>query len=180
MNFVFLGDYVDRGMFSVEVLGVLFSLKLSHPHHITLLRGNHECRQMAESFNFKTECQTKYDMEIYELIMDTFDTLPIAALVDEKILALHGGISPELTTLQVINKVDRFKEIPKQGLFTDMMWSDPVENETGFQEKDFKSNSKRNCSFLFGVSAVNNFLENNNLLCIVRGHEVQMNGFKLH
>ena len=80
--------------------------------------------------------------------------------------------------MQAINKIDRFKEIPRVGLFTDLMWSDPVENETGYLDELFSKNSKRSCHFLFGNQAANNFLEMNNLLCVVRAHEVQMNGYK--
>ena len=96
LNFVFLGDYVDRGMFSFEVVATLYALKLCYPNKITLLRGNHECRQMTENFNFLIEMEEKFDNEVYELMMETFDALPLAALVDNKILAVHGGISPEL------------------------------------------------------------------------------------
>ena len=132
INFVFLGDYVDRGMFALEVVITLYALKLNYPNHITLLRGNHECRQMTQNFNFKIEMDEKFDTETYELVMESFDTLPLAALIDNKILAVHGGISPELESLSNIMRIDRFKEIPKVGLFTDLMWSDPVENETGY------------------------------------------------
>ena len=180
LNFVFLGDYVDRGMFSFEVVATLYALKLCYPNKITLLRGNHECRQMTENFNFLIEIEEKFDMEVYELMMETFDALPLAALVDNKILAVHGGISPDLQSMQSIISIDRFKEIPRIGLFTDLMWSDPVENETGYLDELFAKNQKRSCSFLFGNTAANNFLEVNNLLCVVRAHEVQMNGYKLH
>lgn len=91
---------------------------------------------MTENFNFLIEIEEKYDKEVYELMMDTFDALPLAALIDNKILAVHGGISPELNDLDAINKIERFKEIPRLGLFTDLMWSDPVENETGHMEGD--------------------------------------------
>jgi serine/threonine-protein phosphatase 2B catalytic subunit len=150
LNFVFLGDYVDRGMFAFEVVATLYALKLCYPNKITLLRGNHECRQMTENFNFLIEIEEKFDKEIYELTMETFDALPLAALVDNKILAVHGGISPELPNLQAINRIDRFKEIPRVGLFTDLMWSDPVENDAGNLDELFAKNSKRSCSFLFG------------------------------
>jgi len=98
-KYLFLGDYVDRGSFSVEVVLLLYSLKLNFPGTIYMLRGNHECRQMTAFFNFRAECLYKYDLETYELFMDSFDALPIACLVNEKFLALHGGISPELKTL---------------------------------------------------------------------------------
>ena len=98
-KYLFLGDYVDRGSFSVEVVLLLYSLKLNFTSTIYMLRGNHECRQMTAFFNFRAECLYKYDQETYELFMDTFDALPIACLVNEKFLALHGGISPELKTL---------------------------------------------------------------------------------
>lgn len=140
LNFVFLGDYVDRGMFSFEVVATLYALKLCYPTKVTLLRGNHECRQMTENFNFLIEIEEKFDNEVYELIMETFDALPLAALVDNKILAVHGGISPELQSMQAINRIERFKEIPRIGLFTDLMWSDPVENETGYLDELFAKN----------------------------------------
>lgn len=105
---------------------------------------------MTENFNFLIEIEEKYDNEVYELMMETFDALPLAALVDNKILAVHGGISPELQSMQAINRIERFKEIPRIGLFTDLMWSDPVENETGYLDELFTKNSKRSCSFLFG------------------------------
>ena len=92
---------------------------------------------MTENFNFLIEVEEKFDNEVYELVMETFDALPLAALVDNKILAVHGGISPELQSMQLINRLDRFKEIPRVGLFTDLMWSDPVENETGYLDELF-------------------------------------------
>ena len=87
---------------------------------------------MSENFNFRTEILSKYDEQIHQLFQESFDCLPIAGLIDNKILALHGGLSPEMTNISAINKLNRFCEIPNKGLFTDMMWSDPVDNDTGF------------------------------------------------
>lgn len=98
-KYLFLGDYVDRGSFSCEVVLLLYSLKLNFPKTIYMLRGNHECRQMTQFFNFRAECIHKYDQETYELFMESFDALPIACLVNDKFLALHGGLSPELKTI---------------------------------------------------------------------------------
>ena len=147
MNFVFLGDYVDRGMFALECVMTLYALKLNYPSNIILLRGNHESREMTTNFNFRIEMEEKLDTETYDLIMDLFDALPLAALVANKILAVHGGISPELHDINCIMRIDRFREIPKQGLFTDLVWSDPVENEKGELDTVFKNNVQRNCSY---------------------------------
>jgi serine/threonine-protein phosphatase 2B catalytic subunit len=149
-KYLFLGDYVDRGSFSVEVVLLLYSLKLNFPGTIYMLRGNHECRQMTAFFNFRAECLYKYDLETYELFMDSFDALPIACLVNEKFLALHGGISPELKTLQDLKNLQRFTEPPRIGLFCDILWSDPVEDEKGQTNQKFVQNDVRGCSYFFG------------------------------
>jgi serine/threonine-protein phosphatase 2B catalytic subunit len=107
-KYLFLGDYVDRGSFSVEVCLLLFSLKLNYPSTIYMLRGNHECRQMTAFFNFRAECLYKYDEEMYILFMEVFDSLPISCLVNDKFLALHGGISPELKTIADLKNLNRF------------------------------------------------------------------------
>jgi len=179
-RYLFLGDFVDRGSFSIEVLVLLYSIKICYPNTVYFLRGNHECRQMTSFFNFRAECLYKYDQEVYELFMDSFDLLPLACVVNGKFLALHGGISPDLRTLDDINAVDRFKEPPKQGLFCDLLWADPVDNEHGNCEDTFKNNDVRGCSYFYGGEAVHNFLANNNLLSLIRAHEAQVDGYKMH
>jgi serine/threonine-protein phosphatase 2B catalytic subunit len=99
-KFLFLGDYVDRGAFSVEVVILLYALKLNFPNEVFLIRGNHECRQMTQYFSFRNECLQKYDVETYELFMESFDALPLACIVNEKFIAVHGGISPNLKTIE--------------------------------------------------------------------------------
>ena len=109
-----MGDYVDRGNYSIEVLIFLLSLKLCYPANVIMLRGNHESRAMTEHFTFREEVLRKYDgdVEIYELFMDCFDNMPISADVNGDYLCMHGGISPELKTTEDINKIDRFMEPP--------------------------------------------------------------------
>jgi len=147
---------------------------------VYMLRGNHECRQMTTFFNFRAECLYKYDQEIYDLIMDSFDLMPLACVINGKFIGVHGGLSPELKTLDDINKVDRFKEPPKQGLFCDLLWADPVDNEDGICENIFRMNDVRGCSYFYGNEAVGKFLEQNNLLSLIRAHEAQLDGYKMH
>ena len=108
INYLFLGDYVDRGVLGIEVVLLLFAIKLNEPKSVVLLRGNHESRNMTEAFTFREEVIDKYDVEVYDYFMEVFDALPIAALVAKKYLAMHGGISPELSKLEQINAVNRF------------------------------------------------------------------------
>jgi len=87
---------------------------------------------MTSFFNFRDECKYKYDQEVYEIIMDSFDLYPLSCIVNGKFLAVHGGISPDLKTIEDIKKIDRFKEPPRQGLFCDLLWCDPVEDDEGY------------------------------------------------
>lgn len=179
-KYLFLGDFVDRGSFSIEVMLLLYALKINFPKTIHFIRGNHECRQMTSFFNFRTECAYKYDQDIYELFMDSFDNIPLSCVVNGRFLAVHGGISPDLKNIEDINKIDRFKEPPKQGLFCDLLWSDPVDNDEGICEHNYKFNEVRGCSYFYGADAATRFLEKNNLLTIIRAHEAQIEGFKMH
>lgn len=176
-QYLFLGDYVDRGMFGVEVIQILLLYKIEYPSSFYMLRGNHECRHLTNYFNFKKECIFKYNERIYDLIMKLFDSLPISAILNSKFLCVHGGISPDIINVQDINNINRFQEIPSSGPFCDLLWSDPYDGSD--QEDDFVFNQVRNCSFIYNFNAVNQFLEHNNLLCVFRSHEVQDEGFKL-
>lgn len=179
-KYLFLGDYVDRGSFSIEVILLLYAIKLSYPKNIFLLRGNHECRQMTTFFNFRNECLHKYDIEVYDVIMESFDNLPLACIVNNKFIGVHGGISPELITLQDILELERVTEPPRSGLFCDLLWSDPIDNDSGLCPENFKPNDVRGCSFFYGSTVVSAFLKKNKLLSVLRAHEVQIDGYKMH
>ena len=179
-KYLFVGDYVDRGCFSVEVMLLLCALKIRYKETLFMLRGNHECRQMTASFNFKEECLVKYDQEIYDMFMDLFEALPISGIINGKFITFHGGISPELKTLEDLNKLNRFTEPPKKGLLCDILWSDPIDHNEGRLEDTFIRNEQRGCSYVFGAEALTKFLQANKLLSCVRAHEVQLDGFKMY
>lgn len=179
-KYVFLGDYVDRGNFSSEVVILLFSLKINYPDNYILLRGNHESRQMTTFFNFHYECLVKYDEDIYSRFMDAFDSLPIAAIVNNKFFAVHGGISPKLQELKHLMTLSRFEETPKDGIFCDLVWSDPIEEEVEAIACDWEDNVNRGCSYNFGAKALLPYLSKNNLVSVIRAHEAQLEGFKMY
>lgn len=152
---------------------LLLALKINYPKSIILLRGNHECRQMTTSFTFRQEVLLKYDQEVFEAFCDLFDYLPLSCVINGKFIALHAGLSPELKTVGDINKVDRFHgetniEIPKNGMFCDILWADPIESEDGTVANKFQFNHNRNCSYIFGVEATTKFLNNNKLMSLIR------------
>lgn len=181
-NYLFLGDYVDRGCFGIECLLYLYTLKLWYPQALALLRGNHECRHLTGFFTFRRESMHKYSAEVYEACVRSFEALPIAALIDSKFFCVHGGISPHLVHISDLDSIDRFVEPPSQGLLCDLLWSDPVEDYGREQPspEGFRANHVRGCSYNFTYDAVCNFLERNSLLGIFRGHEVQDAGYTMH
>jgi serine/threonine-protein phosphatase 6 catalytic subunit len=148
-RYVFLGDYVDRGYNSVETLELLLCLKLKYPGHITLLRGNHESRQISLSYGFYEEIMRKYgNTNPWRYFTEVFDYFSIAAIIEGKIFCIHGGLSPMISTVDQIRLINRKMEIPHEGAFCDLMWSDPDDIETWIM-------SNRGAGWIFGWKVVN-------------------------
>lgn len=180
-RYLFLGDYVDRGYFSIECVLYIWALKIWYPDTLFLLRGNHECRHLTDYFTFKLECRHKYSERVYDACIEAFCCLPLAAIMNKQFLCVHGGLSPELVTLDDLRTVNRFREPPTSGLMCDLLWADPLEdfgNESNAE--GFIHNHVRGCSYFFSYTAACAFLERNNLLSIIRAHEAQDAGYRMY
>ncbi|KAI0602363.1 Metallo-dependent phosphatase-like protein [Biscogniauxia sp. FL1348] len=173
-RFVFLGDFVDRGYFSLETFTLLMCLKAKYPDRIVLVRGNHESRQITQVYGFYEECQQKYgNSSVWKACCQVFDFLVLAAIIDGEILCVHGGLSPEIRTIDQIRVVARAQEIPHEGAFCDLVWSDPEDVETW-------SVSPRGAGWLFGDKVATEFNHVNGLKLIARAHQLVNEGYKYH
>ena len=171
-KYLFLGDYVDRGYNSVETLEYLLCLKIKYSDSIILLRGNHESRQICFTYGFYEEVSRKYgNSNPWRYFTEVFDFLPIGALIDEKIFCVHGGLSPNICYIDQIRLINRLQEIPHEGAFSDLMWSDPDDVE-GWKI------SPRGAGFLFGDRVVDEFNQLNDIILICRAHQLVNEGYK--
>jgi serine/threonine-protein phosphatase 6 catalytic subunit len=171
-HYIFLGNYVDRGYNSVETFELLLALKVKYPQCITLLRGNHESRQLTQVYGFYDECVHKYgNANPWIYFTDVFDYLNIAAIIENKILCVHGGLSPVIRTLDQIRVIDRKVEISGEGAFCDLLWSDPEDIETW-------SVNPSGAGWIFGFRVAEEFNYINGLDLICRGHRLVLEGFK--
>lgn len=166
-NYLFLGDYVDRGKQSLETICLLLAYKIRYPSKIYLLRGNHEDAKINRIYGFYDECKRRFNVRLWKVFTDCFNCLPVAALIDEKILCMHGGLSPDLDNLNQIREIQRPTEIPDSGLLCDLLWSDPDQKIEGWADSD------RGISCTFGADKVAEFLDKNDLDLICRGHQVK-------
>ncbi|KAE9593699.1 hypothetical protein Lal_00036424 [Lupinus albus] len=171
-NYLFLGDYVDRGKQSLETICLLLAYKIRYPDKIHLLRGNHEDAKINRIYGFYDECKRRFNVRLWKIFTDCFNCLPVAALIDGKILCMHGGLSPELQNLNQIKEIQRPTEIPDNGLLCDLLWSDPDSSIDGWADSD------RGVSCNFGSDAVTEFLDKNDLDLICRGHQVVEDGYE--
>lgn len=170
-QYLFLGDYVDRGNQSIEVVALLFLYKILYPTRIFLLRGNHECSYINRMYGFYDDC-AKYSVMLWRAFSDVFNCLPIAAIIEHKIFCIHGGISPELEDLNQIAMMERPQEVPESGLLCDLLWSDPD------PEVDEWGDNDRGTGYVFGQPQVDAFLEKFQFDLICRGHQAVMEGYE--
>ncbi|OCT44489.1 Serine/threonine-protein phosphatase PP2A catalytic subunit [Cladophialophora carrionii] len=170
-NYLFMGDYVDRGYYSVETVTLLVALKIRYPQRITILRGNHESRQITQVYGFYDECLRKYgNANVWKYFTDLFDYLPLTALIDNQIFCLHGGLSPSIDTLDNIRSLDRIQEVPHEGPMCDLLWSDP-DDRCGW------GISPRGAGYTFGQDISEAFNHNNGLTLVARAHQLVMEGY---
>lgn len=173
-NYLFLGDYVDRGKQSLETICLLLAYKIKYPENFFLLRGNHECASINRIYGFYDECKRRFNIKIWKTFTDCFNCLPIVAVIDSKIFCCHGGLSPELqnNNLEVIRKITRPTDVPDTGLLCDLLWADPDKDVTGWGEND------RGVSYTFGSDVVTKFLNRHDLDLVCRAHQVVEDGYE--
>jgi len=171
-NYLFLGDYVDRGKQSLETILLLLCYKLKFPENFFLLRGNHECANVTRVYGFYDECKRRCNIKVWKAFVDTFNTLPIAAIVAQKIFCVHGGLSPSLSHMDDIRQIARPTDVPDYGLLNDLLWSDPAD-----MENDWESN-ERGVSYCFGKKVIMEFLQRHDFDLVCRAHMVVEDGYE--
>lgn len=171
-NYLFLGDYVDRGKQSLETILLLLCYKLKFPENFFLLRGNHECANVTRVYGFYDECKRRCNIKIWKTFVDCFNTLPIASIVAGKIFCVHGGLSPSLSHMDDIRQIARPTDVPDYGLLNDLLWSDPADMET-----DWEAN-ERGVSYCFGKKVIMEFLQRHDFDLVCRAHMVVEDGYE--
>ncbi|KAK5963708.1 salt homeostasis regulator PWA37_004034 [Arxiozyma heterogenica] len=171
-NYLFLGDYVDRGKQSLETILLLLCYKIKYPENFFLLRGNHECANVTRVYGFYDECKRRCSIKIWKIFIDTFNTLPLAAIVAGKIFCVHGGLSPVLNSMDEIRHVSRPTDVPDFGLINDLLWSDPTDSPNEWEDNE------RGVSYCYNKVAINKFLNKFGFDLVCRAHMVVEDGYE--
>jgi len=171
-NYLFLGDYVDRGKQNLENIVTLLAYKIKYPENFFLLRGNHECASVNFTYGFYKDCKERFSIKLWKTFTDCWNCLPISAVVGDKIICMHGGISPHLQSLEQIRRIQRPADVPDDGLYCDILWSDPDLETNGWGTND------RGVSYTFGPDIIEKFLDRHDLDLICRAHQVVEDGYE--
>ncbi|AQZ17712.1 PPQ1 (YPL179W) [Zygosaccharomyces parabailii] len=171
-NYLFLGDYVDRGKQSLETILLLLCYKIKYKDNFFILRGNHESANVTKIYGFYDECKRRTSSRVWKMFVDVFNTLPFAAIIQDRIFCVHGGISPHLHSMQQIAQIARPTDIPEDGLVTDLLWSDPDSQVSNWSEND------RGVSYTFGKKNVLDFCSQFKFDLVIRGHMVVEDGYE--
>jgi len=175
-NYLFLGDYVDRGKKSLETICLMFAYKIKYPENFFLLRGNHESPSICRIYGFYDECKQRYSVKLWKTFCDVFNCLPPCAIIDDKVICMHGGLSqdmlaPDADVRKMVMSIARPADIPDSGFLCDLLWSDPAET-VGFAANE------RGVSVSFGPDIVHAFLRKEELDLVVRAHQVVEDGYE--
>mmetsp|Transcript_47027 Transcript_47027/g.132278 ORF Transcript_47027/g.132278 Transcript_47027/m.132278 type:complete len:304 (+) Transcript_47027:114-1025(+) len=171
-SYIFLGDYVDRGKQGLETISLMFCYKVKFPDNFFQLRGNHECASITRIYGFYDECKRRYNIKLWKQFCDVFNCLPVCGLIDEKIICMHGGLSPEITDFEQIRRLVRPTDVPDTGLICDLLWADPDKDISGWSEND------RGVSYIFGADVVEQFLQKHEIDLVCRAHQVVEEGYE--
>ena len=171
-NYLFLGDYVDRGKNNLETICLLLAYKIKYPENFFLLRGNHESDSINRIYGFYQECVRRFNVKLWKVFSDCFNFLPVAALIEDRILCMHGGLSPDLEAVEDIGNIQRPTDVPDSGVLCDLLWSDPDSKVESWGENE------RGVSYVFGQSVLSKFVKENDIDLIVRGHQVVEDGYE--
>ena len=170
-RFLFLGDYVDRGKHSIEVLELLFALKLLFPTSLYMLKGNHECTDICSNYGFRAECGKRSTQAVFAAFCEAFAALPVCAVIGEKAFCVHGGISPRMKSKAVLGEIEKCDIPEPDSIVADMLWSDPSEDVPKYGQ------SKRTIGHIYGAEAVGEILEMLDVFVVIRAHESIDSGF---
>lgn len=176
-KYLFLGDYVDRGPRSVETITLLLCYKILYPDRVLIIRGNHESVPINITYGFCQELSQKYQYphRVHSIVSRVFDVMPLAAIINDCIFAVHGGLSPSITKIEQIDEIDRFSDVPAFGAFADLLWSDP-----GPQLRRSRYiHGSRGVGYLFSKTATQQFLEVNNMVHVLRAHQACEKGYSI-
>ncbi|KAJ2502996.1 serine/threonine protein phosphatase Pzh1 [Coemansia sp. RSA 1972] len=171
-NYLFLGDYVDRGKQSLETMLLLLCFKIKYPDNFFLLRGNHECASVTRVYGFYDECKRRCNVKVWRAFVDTFNALPVAAVVAGKIFCVHGGLSPDLVNMEQVRQLARPCDVPDHGILNDLLWSDPSDTAADWEDNE------RGVSYCFGRSVITEFLRRQDFDLICRAHMVVEDGYE--